>query len=409
MSRAVAGRLVGLGLAAALAPATAHAGGLARPNIISARGVGMGGAFVPIADDPTAMHFNPAGAAFAPDAVHLGAELVIAPRSYTPIDADGVRGEAQEPETPVVPLPALGVLARITDRVTFGGGVWNTYGGQLSYMPTGRPAIDASREAVVELAAGLAYRVNDRLSLGATFRVGVGLFEVKATDRPITSDLSGLGLGVGTTLGAMWRAHPRLTVAGAWRSGLVVDIAGDGVLELPGEHKQVAVAHEQAWPQAASIGVAVVASDRVRVATQVDWTQWSRWETLSVVFPGNEAGNQTFPLDWHDSYAVRAGVDVAVSPTVTLRAGAYVDTSAVPDRTIERQYLDANKFGGSLGAGIEIARWRVDVAVDVAGGPARTVPDNSDEVGAFSGRANLAPGEHEGQVLSFELALTRRL
>jgi hypothetical protein len=70
-------------------PATAHAGGLSRPNVLSARGVGLGGAFSAIADDPTALHYNPAGlAAITGIDIMIGGELVIAPRTYRPIFAD---------------------------------------------------------------------------------------------------------------------------------------------------------------------------------------------------------------------------------------------------------------------------------------------------------------------------------
>ncbi len=46
-----------------LATTHAHAGGLGRPTVISARAFGFGGAFTPIADDPSALHYNPAGLA----------------------------------------------------------------------------------------------------------------------------------------------------------------------------------------------------------------------------------------------------------------------------------------------------------------------------------------------------------
>ena len=96
------------GVAASLATASsAIAGGLERPNGISARAVGQGGAFCAIADDATAWHWNPGAAALTAPSVMVGAEVVIAPRSYVPIDAAGVRGPAQEPETPIVPLPSL--------------------------------------------------------------------------------------------------------------------------------------------------------------------------------------------------------------------------------------------------------------------------------------------------------------
>src|SRR3954468_21516568 len=92
-------------LAALLAAGTAHAGGLGRPNNISARGVGMGGAWTAFADDATAVWFNPAALSDIDPQVNVGAEVVVGPRSYTPVADDGTRGPAQK-ATVVAPLPS---------------------------------------------------------------------------------------------------------------------------------------------------------------------------------------------------------------------------------------------------------------------------------------------------------------
>ena len=57
----------------------ARGAGLSRPNVVGARAIGMGGAFTGIADDPTAVWYNPAGTAMYGDNVgYVGVELVIA-------------------------------------------------------------------------------------------------------------------------------------------------------------------------------------------------------------------------------------------------------------------------------------------------------------------------------------------
>lgn len=395
-------------LATLAAAAPAAAGGIERPTGIGARAVGQGGAFVAVADDATAWHWNPAAAAFAPPHLLLGGELVIAPRSYTPIDADGNRGPTQSPDTPVVPVPAIGVTARLSRDLTAGAGLWNTFGGQLTYAPTGMPAIDATQDLVVELAAGLAYRVHDRLAIGATARIGIGVFSVETTDKPITADISGSGVGIGLGLGLAWRPHPRVSVGAAWRSPLDVETTGEGALDAGGG-LLLDMTHTQHWPQSAEVGVAFAATPAVRIAAQLDWTAWSSFERLDVRFPAQPAVDQSYALDWSDSFTGRVGVEWRATPTATVRAGAYLDGNAVPDRTIERQYLDDTKVGGAIGGGLVLGAWRVDAALDVLAGPPRTVPDNRGDVGMFTGLANVAPGEHSGRVITVELAVARRL
>lgn len=386
----------------------AHAGGLERPNAIAARAIGQGGAFVAIADDATAWHWNPGAAALAAANVVVGGELVIAPRSYTPIDAAGVRGPTQAPDTPVAPVPTLAIAARVSDRVTLGAGLWNPYGGQLRYQPTGAPAIDATTELVLEGVAGVAYRVSPRLAIGATARVGVGLFAVETTMRPVTSDVSGSGVGLGVGLGVAWRPHPRLAVGATWRSAMTIETTGEGELDLAGG-LTLDMAHVQRWPQAVEVGVAVAATRALRVAAQLDWTGWSRFEELEVRFPAEPAADQLYLLDWQDSLTARVGVEWTATPALALRAGGYVDGNAVPDRTLERQYLDSTKLGGAVGVGLRVGRWRADVAFDLVAGPPRVVRDNRTQVGPWGTRANLAPGEHDGSVYTFALTFGRRL
>ena len=129
---------------------TASAGGLQRPSGISPRGTGMGGAFVAFADDPSAIYFNPAALDAMDPQIMVGGELVYGPRTYTPVAADGTRGPEQS-TTIVAPVPSIGLVGRFGEgdrpsRITVGLGVFNTFGGDVSYDKTGLPALDKTRE-----------------------------------------------------------------------------------------------------------------------------------------------------------------------------------------------------------------------------------------------------------------------
>ena len=401
----------------ALAPAVAAGGGLGRPNLISARGVGMGGAFTAVADDPSALHFNPGGAAWADEAIVLGAELVYAPRSYVPIDARGDRG-ASEDAKPFAPVPVMGVLIRPDDadgvpsRLTLGVGLWNTYGGSLEYErgPEGVSAVNATTDLVIELVTGVGYEVSDRLAIGAAVRLGIGIFHVDATAHPSDTDLSANGLGVGVSFGALFRPVDSVSIGVAWRSPLTIQTKGSGTLDL-GEPTEVDTEHEQPWPQAASLGLAVRVASPLRLSAQVDWTGWSRWEVIKIYFPAMRDLDQNLPLDWSDNVSARLGAEYRAGPGLVVRAGGYFDSNAVPDRTIERIYLDGQKFGLSAGSSIGLGKsWRIDLAADVTLPNSRVVPDNGADVpGGWVSRENAFPGEHGGSLYTLEVAFARRL
>ena len=386
-----------------------HAGGLSRPNGISARGVGLGGAFTALADDVTALFFNPGALADIEPQASAGGELVVGPRTYTP------PGGPAQSTTVVAPVPSLGAAGRFTnadDRpsaLTFGAGLWNTFGGKVDFPKTGMPALDSTQDAMLEATAGAALRVSDKLSLGAALRVGIGLFSLDSTMKPFDSSLSASGVGLGGALGAIIKPTEILRVGVAWRSAMHISASGSGTVTMPSGPEQEQITHDQHWPQQASLGVALLPQPALRVSAQVDWTQWSTVNELTVQFPSAPQLDQVYNEGWHDNWTVRAGGEYAVSPALAVRAGAYFDTAAVPDRTIERQYLDSNKVGVAAGTSVRAAGWRVDAAVDVVLPSTRTVPDNTAATTAFPADANIAPGDYKGTLVTFELAVAHPL
>lgn len=371
---------------------TASAGGLSRPNGISARGVGMGGAWAAWVDDATAVAFNPAALSDIDPQVQAGGELVIGPRSYTP------PGEPAQSTTIVAPIPVVGAVGRFTSderpsAFTFGIGLWNTFGGTVEYDQKTAMTFDRVQDAVVEATAGAALRISDRLSLGAAFRVGIGLFDVVATEYPYNADLSASGAGVGATFGLLFKPTSRVRIAASYRTPLRITTTGTGTIELPGGTSQVTVTHEQTWPQTATFGVGILATPRVKLAAQLDWTAWSMIDRIVVSASG--IPDIAFVENWRDSYTIRAGAAIAASDTFTIRAGTYVDTNAVPDRAIERQYLDGPKLGIATGASMTRGPIRIDAAADAVLASPREVPDDG---------TNIAPGTHEGTLITFELS-----
>ncbi len=403
--------------------ATAHAGGLGRPNIISARAFGYGGAFTAIADDPSALHFNPAGMALQDeDGFLVGGEIIVAPRSYTPIDAMGVKGPAQKPHNTPNPLPVLGYVTRLPQngqpsRLALGIGFWNTFGGALTYDKGDPmvPALDATTTAVLEIVPGVAYKVNDFLSLGFAFRLGLGIFAVDATAKPANGSFSSFGVGAGATFGAMISPPSlggKLQIGLAYRTSLTTNTSGSGNLELTaGTQTPVEMSHRQEWPQQASLGVSYRVSRKLRVAAQADWTDWSKIDKIIIQFKNRSNLDQIYNVDFKDNFALHAGGQFMATDKLALRAGYTFDSNAVPDRTIERQYLDGNKNAIDVGVGVQVNRhWRIDSAFEYIFGGVRHIANNTAEwtMAGWPSRANVAPGDHEGTVYTLELNLQYR-
>ena len=391
------------------AAGTAQAGGLQRPNGVSARGTGMGGAWNVWADDATAVYFNPAALDNADEELEVGAEYVYGPRSYTPLADDGTKGPAQK-TTVSAPLPVLGVVGRLTgdddrpSRFTIGGAIYNSYGGQVSFPVTGDPALDSTEDAVIEAAVGTGFRVSDKLVLGASLRLGIGLFSLDATQNPFDAHLSANGVGGAFAFGALFKPTDNVRLGVAWRSPMRITTDGSGTITLPAGVTPEGVRHDQVWPQSASLALGVRATPDLKLTVQGDWVQWSQLKDLTVQFPANSSLDQVYREDWKDNWAARVGGEYSFG-AAAVRAGAYIDTNAVPDRTIERQYFDLLKIGVSAGASVRTSGWRFDGAVDFGPPNTRSVPNNHAATSAFPADRNKAPGDYKGTLLTIELAV----
>jgi long-chain fatty acid transport protein len=395
-----------------LATAGAHAAGLGRPNVGGARAIGWGGAFTAIADDPTALHFNPAGMASQPDdTVLVGSETIVAPRSWKPLDADGNLGPAQTPSNAPSFLPLLGYVTRlhqegVPSRWALGIGFWNTFGGSLDYG-AGDPSVkqvNATSIALLEVVPGIAYEVNDFLQLGVGFRLGYGIFTVNATKHPTASaDVSTAGVGAGFSTGAMVSPTRNLHFGLVWRSAITVDTKGSGDIDFgDGMPKTVDSSMTEEWPQQASIAMHWQATEHFGLALQADWTDWSSMQKLTIVASGATDVND---LDFEDSYAAHLGVQYAFTDDFALRGGYTFDGNAVPDRTIDRTFFDQPKHCAAIGSSWNVREWlTLDAAFEAVVGPVRHVPRNDDALGGFGSRANIAPGDYAGQIYTLEVA-----
>jgi long-chain fatty acid transport protein len=121
------------------------------------------------------------------------------------------------------------------------------------------------------------------------------------------------------------------------------------------------------FPLVARIGAELRPLDTVRVEADLVYEGWSRQEEMSVKprdiaienalgIPLYEVGKISVPRKMQDVYSLRLGVEaqpVKAVPLV-LRAGAILEKSAFPSRTLTPLTLDSDKALASLGLGYEV-------------------------------------------------------
>jgi long-chain fatty acid transport protein len=403
----------------------ARAAGFGRPNIVGAPAIGMGGAFAAIADDPTAIYHNPAGISLIPQTSFLlDVGLVIPDRQYQPADCTvtapdlpacgaGATSRRVEREmlTPTL-MPAFAFSTRFgrahgegATRLAIGFAAFLSQGGAIAFSDklsmSDRKGMRKTQIALLELVPAVAYQASDFLAVGAGLRIGVGLFDIDATTiygTPISAPVkvSTVGVTAGANLGVLVRPTKWLNVAFVYRTGMKVPASGTIDINLEGApaiHKSVNV--DLPFPQQFSIGAAVKPIDKLRLSVQVDWTNWASFEHLVLKYPPTPA---EVYLNFQDTWTGHVGGEYLIGDTMVARLGYSIETNAIPDVAMERQYADALKHTVAAGFGYAITkRIRVDGAFEYLFSPKAREVSPSD-VGVPTALQNMAPGTYSGTV-----------
>ena len=151
---------------------TAYAAARRGPNGISARGVGMGGAWTAFADDPTAICFNPAALDDLDSQVMVGGEFVVRPalvHAASPPTARAARRRTRPSSRRYRVRHGRPLHRRRRSTVAVHARLRRLEHVRRSAQlhKTGMPALDATRDIVFEADVAAALHVSDRFAVGA--------------------------------------------------------------------------------------------------------------------------------------------------------------------------------------------------------------------------------------------------
>jgi long-chain fatty acid transport protein len=127
------------------------------------------------------------------------------------------------------------------------------------------------------------------------------------------------------------------------------------------------------FPAMVTLGYAIALSETVRVEADVEWIEFSRYESLDLNVgnnnpllhaPGdpNPVAPLSIPQRWKDSWNYGVGADWDVRSDLTLRAGYFYLDSPVPEETLAPSLPDIDRHIVSIGAGFHANGQRIDVA-----------------------------------------------
>lgn|GEM_PF-897956 len=323
-------------------------------NSPGTRSISMGGAYIAHVNDYSAPYFNPAGLMNL-DGMQFSFFLtdLIPSASYEfptyGIDAKSVTNHYLAPNfagiwtcklydklhlglSMIVPA-GLGVEWEGSDFVPFAGpatvsGFPNLFAGSEFEWE--------SKIAVMNFALSAAYRFGDKLNTGLALNYAYGTMTMKRgidavsnlspttmppegyLDTQYDEESSGSGFGVG--LGVQYMLNEKWTLGASLRTPITVGFSGDAKF---GTTEQ-SFDRDVTWPLWVGGGVAFKPMDKLLLAADLQWSQWS--ESEDYLIAEYESGlEDSLTLLWEDALQIRFGAEYTLNEKVKLRGGFYID------------------------------------------------------------------------------------
>ncbi len=360
-----------------------------------ARATGMGLAFAGVADDPSAIFYNPAGIAFQDHFSTMvgGTFLSRAKGDFAGADPYPGAGSVGSIQKQVFFLPNLYILVPLTADLHFGLGIDAPYGLGLRWNdPNIWSGRYISQNAVIkttDINPVFSYKLFPQLSIaaGAVYRFsGLQLERNQAATNPFTgavvdvahaklySNLTSQGAW-GWNVGLMWKPVPSIGIGASYRSKITVDYTGtitltprptgnpifDGLVQLQipfGDHP---VQSSIAFPASLNTGIGVDLGSGWLLSGEADWTEWSSFAALNIVFPDHVTPDVNRPTAWTDSWAYRVGIEKKLGDCWAVRVGYYYDNTPQPTRDAGPILADSDRNVYTGGFGYNTPSWGFDV------------------------------------------------
>ena len=368
----------------AVAVSSAYAAGF---QLTEQSSLGLGRAFAGagiVGDDLSAAHYNAAGMTLLPgtqiqagsvyvevDAPFSGTAIhPVTRQSYSFSENGRLKGQA---------IPAGYITHQVNDQLWLGLSMTVPYGlgTEWSQFWDGSDHGNQSMLMTVDINPNIAYKVSDKLSLGA----GISLQYAKA-ELGAASDVSemggypaGSGLAKmdsvvngdswawGFNLGVMYQPTETLRFGLAYRSQIAHNAEGDIKMTL-GAFNPVTGGYDAShYASGNDFKVRVTTPDTImatatweatqdlRLSGLVRWARWSNLDQLHIHSSKIPGGVKENNYEWQDTWLFSVGADYRLNNEWTVRGGVAYETSAVDDpKTRTATIPDADRVWLSLGA-----------------------------------------------------------
>lgn len=356
-----------------LAAGTSQAAGLSI-DTQSARATGMGSTGVASSRDSSSIYYNPAGILGINKLdAQLGDSLILVDLGFTP----AVEGAPKQNQNPLSPPPHAYFAYKFTDQLAAGVGVFTPFGADSKWPDdfVGRQIAKASNVTTFDINPTVAFAPLKWLRLGAGAQIIYGSVSVTRSlplgATPESSvKLSTNDWGFGFNAGAQADVLPgMLTLGATYRSRAKFHTRGTADFrDIPAPFSAIfadtPTTLDVTMPSSVGLGAAFTPMDKLTLAVDVNWMEWSTIQELlfELQNPPGGAPNQPLPKRWKDVWNFHVGGEYKVTDALAARLGFIYDPTPTPEDTVTPDLPDFDRLNFSVGVGYAFSHFRADLA-----------------------------------------------
>jgi len=360
-------------------------------NSLGSKALSMGGAFVGLANDFSAIYWNPAGITQF-DSAYFGFYLtdVIPNGSYSfllaKVDTSFTKHYISGMAAFYRPL-AENIFGGIGVYVPSGlGSEWK--GEDLRNLTAGKTLEWMSKIAVITFSPAIAYKFSDRFSAGATLNINYGMMDLKTSAKSDQYSDSSTGWGIGATIGIKAKPTDNLSFGLTFKTSSKISFEGSAKMEALKAYSYLGVPKESdlerdiTWPIWIGGGIAFKPVEKLTLTADLQWTKWSdvdvvktdyqstAWKMLFALTPEKE---EELYFYWDDTLQIRFGLEYLLKENIALRAGYYHDPAPAPDDTMNILLPIFTNNVITVGIGYKSGKMNIDFGFEYLMGGERDV------------------------------------
>ncbi|WP_038030169.1 OmpP1/FadL family transporter [Thermonema rossianum] len=265
-------------------------------------------------------------------------------------------------------------------RLKAGIGVFTPYGSTVKWED-GWPKQTYLRELslrAIYIQPTVSFMINDYIGIGAGLDVVLGSINLKrgiadpTTGNFAEVDFTGTAeTALGYNVGLFVKSPDGFSFGVNYRSKVMSEVKeGDVTFDLTGtsqtfqqsaQLQNTKFSSSLPLPGVLTVGFAY-SNDKLTVATDLRYTQWSAYEQLKFEFqdPVGGATESVSKRKYKDAITVGIGAEYGVTDALKARVGAYYDFTPVPEGYMTAETPDANALGLTAGLGYSLGNLNIN-------------------------------------------------